>query len=82
MPAPDPCVTIDSATVQGIVARDQRANSVASEGFSFLSEQSRLSYVRGVNFSDALAFRTVDESGSGRARILDTTLGGQSVSGK
>jgi hypothetical protein len=65
-----------------VVTRDMRANSVASEGFSFLAEQARLGYTRSINFADALAVRVIEESGSGRSRILDTTLAAQKSSGQ
>jgi hypothetical protein len=81
MPAPDPCVTLDSVTAQDIVQRSMRSSQVAADGYQFVSEQMRLGHQRSSDFASANAARVVLESGSGRTRNLDTTIAGQKVSG-
>lgn len=79
--APPPCVTVDSMTVQEIVARAARSSQVAADGYQFVSESMRLGHQLSTGLAHANAARVVLEAGSGRVRILDSTVAGERASG-
>jgi hypothetical protein len=80
MPAPDPCVTIDSVSAQDIVNRSMRSSQVAADGYQFVSESMRLGHQIAQNLAHANAARVILEAGSGRVRNLDNTIAGQKAS--
>ena len=84
MPAPDPAITLDATSATIAIQAANAGIQGQADGARIYSENLRYDYLIGksrVGYEESTAQRHVEESGSGRARMLDTGLG-QAVSGK
>lgn len=78
---PEPCVQMDSASIQQLVLRQNLSSQVAADGYQFVSESMRLNHQLATGLANANAARVVLEAGSGRVRNLDATIAGEKSSG-
>ena len=82
MAAPDQVDATVASLLQGQLGRSTNRWSDLVDTYLDDSHRHYLVQLGKMNQQDAVASRYISESGDGRARILDTTLAGQSASGK
>lgn len=81
---PDPAVQIDSTSASLMHLHAANGAQRQADGAGAYAENLRYDYLfqkNRVNFADSVGVRHVEESGSGRTRILDATTSGLQPSG-